>query len=122
MGNHNSLMKVDGVKIKTPSSFSWSLQDISASDAGRTDDAIMHKNRIAQKRKLSLAWNNPTKEQTSEILKAFNPEYITVVYPDAMSGSNESREFYSGDKTAPMKIWTVNNKRYSQISFDIIER
>ena len=117
-----AMIWADGVLIKTPSVFSWGLQDISDSDAGRTDDTVMHKNRIGQKRKISLAWNNPTREETASILQTFNPEYIMVTYPDALSGLNETREFYVGDRSAPMKIWTINNKRYSQISFDIIER
>ena len=117
-----AMIVVDGVEIKTPSSFSWGLQDISDSASGRTQDAVMHKNRTAQKRKISLGWNNPTKEDTAIILQAFNPEYIEVTYPDAMSGTDETRTFYVGDRSAPMKIWTVNNKRYSQISFNIIER
>ena len=117
-----SLIKVNGTVIKTPSSFSWGLQDISDSAAGRTQDVLMHKNRVSQKRKISLGWNNPTKEEAAQILQAFNPEYIDVTYPDAMSGTDETRTFYVGDRSAPMKIWTVSNKRYSQVSFDIIER
>lgn len=112
----------DGVLIKTPSVFSWGLQDISDSDAGRTDDTVMHKNRIGQKRKISLAWSNPTKDETVAILQAFNPEYVMVTYPDAMSGLNETREFYVGDRSAPIKIWNIGNKRYEQLAFDIIER
>lgn len=117
-----AMIEVNGVAIKTPSSFSWGLQDVSDSASGRTQDAVMHKNRIAQKRKISLSWSNPTKEETAVILQAFNPEYIQVKYPDAMSGTDETRTFYVGDRTAPIKIWTLNNKRYSQISFNIIER
>lgn len=116
------MIKVNGVTIKTPSGMTWGLQDVSDAAAGRTDDAVMHKNRIAQKVKLSLSWNNPTREEAAAILQTFNPEYIMVTYPDAMSGLNETREFYVGDRSAPMKIWTISNKRYSQISFDIIER
>ncbi len=82
----------------------------------------MHKNRVGQKRKIALGWNNPTKEEAAAILQAFNPEYINVTYPDAMSGTDETREFYVGDRSAPMKMWTVKKKIYSQISFDIIER
>lgn len=122
MGNHNNMLSVDGVKIKTPSSFVWGLQDVSASDSGRTDDTIMHKNRIGQKRTLSLTWNNLTREEIAAILKAFNPEYVQITYPDAMSGKNETRIFYVGDRSAPHKIWTVGNKRYEQLSFDVIER
>ena len=117
-----AMIKVNGTAVKTPSSFSWGLQDVSDSASGRTQDSIMHKNRVAQKRKIQLAWNNPTKEETAAILQAFNPEYIDVTYPDAMSGTNETRTFYVGDRSAPMKMWTVNRKIYSQVSFDIVER
>ena len=117
-----AMLYVNGAVVKTPSELTWGLQDVSDSDAGRTQDAIMHKNRIAQKIKLSLSWSNPTPAETASILQAFDPEYIDVTYPDAKSGGNETRTFYSGDKSAPVKIWTVGNKRYSQVSFDIIER
>ena len=117
-----SMIYVNGVAIKTPSSFSWGLQDISDAASGRTQDALMHKDRVAQKRKIQLSWSNPTKDETSTILQAFDPEYVNVTYLDAKSGLDETRTFYVGDRSAPMKIWTVNNKRYSQISFDIIER
>ena len=116
------MIKVGGVDIKTPSVFSWGLQDISDSAAGRTEDALMHKNRIAQKIKISLGWNNPSPTETAAILKAFNPEYIQITYPDAMTNTNQTRTFYVGDRTAPVKIWNVGNKRYSQVAFDVIER
>lgn len=90
--------------------FSWGLQDVSDSASGRTQDTIMHKNRVGQKRKIALGWNNPTKEEAAAILQAFNPEYINVTYPDAMSGTDETREFYVGDRSAPMKMWTVKRK------------
>ena len=122
MGYHNNMIEVDGVKIKTPSSFIWGLQDISASDAGRTDDALMHKNTVSKKRKIDLVWAMPTPEQAHDILVAFNPEYVSVRYYDPLDGESVTRCFYTGDKTAPVKIWTVNNKRYESISFNIIER
>jgi hypothetical protein len=116
------MISVNGVEMKTPSGFTWGLNDVSDSDSGRTTDALMHKNRIAQKRKITLEWQNPTAEEASKILKAFNPEYIEVNYPDAMSGSQQTRTFYVGDRSAPMKYWWIGNKRYSALSFDIIER
>lgn len=116
------MIKFDGVLMKSPSDFTWGLQDVSAADSGRTDDAKMHKNRVAQKRKLSLSWNGPTPQEASTILKAANPEYIEVTYPDPMSGEDETRTFYTGDKTAPFKVWSVSNKRYSLLSFDFIEQ
>lgn len=106
----------------SPSEHSWGLQDVSDSNAGRTQDALMHKNRIAQKRKIALGWNNPDAKEVSRVLTAFNPEYVDVRYQDAMSGEEEERVFYVGDRSAPMSWWVVGHKKYSKLSFDIVER
>lgn len=122
MSTNNTMIKVNGAWIKTPSSFSWGLQDVSASDAGRTQDALMHKNMVAQKRKVALTWAAPTPAEARAILTAFNSEYFNVTYYDPLDGDMVTRTFYAGDKSAPVKVWMANNKRYEQISFDIIER
>lgn len=120
-GNNMAMMLVDGVELPTPSTFEWGMIDVSASDSGRTQDAQMHKNRIAQKRQLKLSWSGTDTARTAKILQMVNPEYIRVTYPDAMSGTDETRTFYVGDRSAPIKIWTINNKRYETLSFDLIE-
>lgn len=117
-----AMITVDGVEMPCPSAFTWGLQDISAAESGRTDDALMHKNRVAQKRKISLRWNGKSCQETAKILQAFNPEYVSVRYPDKMSGVDETRTFYTGDKTAPVKTWQVGKKIIESISFDIVER
>lgn len=116
-----AMITVDGAAMPCPSTFQWGLQDISAAESGRTDDSIMHKNRVAQKRKISLAWNGVDWATTSQILSAFNPEYVQVTYPDMLSGTNETRTFYVGDRSAPVKWWWVGNQRMESVSFDIIE-
>lgn len=116
------MITVDGVEMPCPSKQTWGLQDISAAESGRTDDAIMHKNRVGQKRKLGLQWNGTDKQATARILQAFNPEYVHVTYEDPMSGSLETREFYVGDRTAMVAVWQTGNKRYESVGFDIIER
>lgn len=88
----------------------------------RTDDAVMHKNRVAQKRKLQLAWVGLDWQQTSAIMQAVQPEYMQVYYPDMLSGTYQTREMYVGDRTAPVKFWWTNRKMIEKISFDFIER
>lgn len=109
-----------------PSALEYGIQDVSAPDAGRVNDtnATMYKLRVAQKRKLKLTWNCPTDEEAHKILQAFNPEYFYVRYYDVLDGQYETRCFYSGDKTAPMKWFEIPGRptRYSTLSFDIIER
>ncbi len=110
-----------------PAQITWGLQDISAADAGRVQDAgnTMYKMRTSQKRKLQITWNYLTAAQASEILNAFNSEYFFVRYWDVMDNGWNIREFYAGDRSAPFKWFGLpNNKgtRYTTLSFDIIER
>ena len=106
----NIVIKVGGVTLpKEVSKFKWKKSDVSAKNAGRTQDVKMHKNRLAKKRTLSLGWVNLTKEQIHQILVAFDPEYIT-------------KEFYTGDMEANVKWWAKGHERYSTLDFDVIER
>ena len=116
-------MKIDGVSIPCPSSFTWGLQDVSAAESGRTDDAVMHKNRVAQKRKLSVGWNAPDWDMSCQIIQAVNPEYIQVEYPDPLDANKHAvRTFYVGDRSAPFKCWWIGNLRMEGLNFDLIER
>lgn len=120
--SYNSLIVVDGVALPQPYIYQWSLQDVSAPDAGRTLDALMHKNLVAQKRKLQLGWRGKDTGTTAMILQAFNPEYVTVQYFDMLDNQYETRTFYTGDRTVPVKLWWVGRHLIETISFDIIER
>lgn len=107
-----------------PSKMEYGLMDVSSDEAGRTMDAkaTMYKERICQKRKLNLAWSGTGPDETSRILKAVNPEYFYVRYFDALDGRWETREFYVGDRSAPVKSVWDGETRYETVSFDIIER
>ena len=115
-------LTVDGTELPCPSDFTWGLQDVSLGESGRTENAEMQKNRVAQKRKLEISWNGLTWAQCSAILTAVNPEYIMVRYPDLMDGEYQTREFYVGDRSAPFKSWFIGGQRVESLSFDFIER
>lgn len=116
------MITVEGTKLPCPSAYEWSLQDVSAGESGRTDDALMHKNRVAQKRKLKVEWVGKDWQETSTILQSVQKEYLQVRYPDMLSGQYETRTFYVGDRTTPVKLWFTNRKLIEKISFDFIER
>ena len=106
--------------LPCPSSYTWDMEDVSASDAGRTQDGAMHKKRIGQVVAVSLAWRNINDAAVSKILKAFNSEYLKVTYYDAMAGTFQTLIFYVGNRTAPMY-----NKRlglWQNLSFKIIDK
>ena len=122
MSYDNRLLIVDGTAIPQPYVYSWSLKDISAPDSGRTEDTIMHKDRIGQKRELKLSWRTKDTAEAAFILQAFDPEYISVRYFDVKDNAYETRTFYVGDRDAPVKVWMVGRHIIETISFDIIER
>ena len=116
----NPIRSVDGKYIKCPSSYLWKLEDVSAADAGRTEDTMMHKKRIGQVIGIELSWQNITTAEVSELLKAFDPEYIEVCYLDAKEGKFMTSQFYVGNRSAPL-----DNSRlgvWQNVSFNIIER
>jgi len=116
----NPIRTVNGAYIPVPSTYQWSEEDVSEPDAGRTEDGVMHKKMIRRCVKLSLGWNNIPTSIVSEILQAFDSEYLTVNYLDAKAGTFQTKTFYVGGRTAPM----YNNflSTWSNLTFNIIER
>ena len=119
--NQNPILSVDGVALsRYPSKYKWSLQDVSSSDAGRTEDVLMHKNRIGQKVKIELEFRALTTAECSQIMTVFNPEYVNVNFLDAMAGTYLTKTFYVGDRATP--LWSSNKGIWESLSFSIIER
>lgn len=124
MAYSNSTIAVNGsYAFPCPSSLEWGKQDVSDSNAGRAQyTGLMYKNKISEKVKLNLAWNALNPEQAHAVLKAFNYEYFDVTYYDPLEGTVVTKNFYVGDMSAPVYMWTENGKIYENVSFDIIER
>lgn len=119
MANINPIQSVGGVAVPAPSKYDWKLSDVSAADAGRTEDARMHKLRIAQKVHIELEWQNVKDDVAMTVLNAFNPEYINVNYYDYKAMGFLTKTFYVGDRSV-----TSYNRLLgiSTISFNIIEQ
>ena len=117
---YKPIRSVDGTVVPPPSSYQWELEDISASNAGRTEDGYMHKRKIRQAVRLSLSWNNLTTAEAVTVLNAFNPEYLQISYLDPMKGDFVQSEFYVGNRSAPLQNAVTG--RWTNISFNVIER
>lgn len=120
MSDYNPIKSVDGVAVKSPSVYKWKLEDLSASDAGRTEDTVMDKKRIGQLVGIELQWNKVSIADASKILKLFNPEYIKVEYLDAMQGKYVERTFYVGERSAP--LYNGELGLWDNIAFNLIGR
>lgn len=124
MASYNALNPIrkigSSTYVATPSTYQWSLQDVSDSDAGRTEDTLMHKNRISQKVKIELAWQNISTAVASEILNAFNPEYLDITYLDPKENGFVTKTFYVGDRATP--LYNSRMGVWENVAFNIIER
>lgn len=115
----NPIKSVGGITVPVPSKYDWKLSDVSSADAGRTEDALMHKMRIAQKVHIELEWQNIGDSAAQTILTAFQPEYINIQYYDYKSMSFQTKRFYVGDRnvTTYSRILGI-----STVAFNIIEQ
>lgn len=117
-----AMITVDGVVMPAPSKDEWSIQDVSIGESGRDDTGYMYKGRVTSKVKLVLEWAGKDPVTAQSILGAFQPEYISVNYFDPLVGDYTTKTFYTGDRSAKVKIWSENSKIFETVSFDIIER
>lgn len=120
MGGYNPIQSVDGVPIPAPTAYEWGLQDVSKEGSGRDESVSMQKGRIGQVRKLTLGWENVKISDAAKIFRAFNPEYVTVKYLDAMSGAMITEVCYVGDRTAA--LWNTKNAVWKNIGFSITSK
>ena len=105
--------------VPSPSKYDWKLSDVSSPTSGRTEDGLMHKDRITQKVHLELEWAYIGDNDAQTILNAFNPEYLDVQYYDYMAKAVQAKNFYVGDR----QVTTYNRvQKLSTISFNIIEQ
>lgn len=118
---YNPIKSVGGVtNLPVPSKYDWKLSDVSAADAGRTEDALMHKMMIAQKVHIELEWQNVSDSAARQILAAFNAsEYLNVNYYDYKAMAYQTKTFYVGDRS----VTSYNRVRgIGTVSFNIIEQ
>ena len=116
------ILKINDTVLQTPAEVTWALQDISSPNSGRTLDGVMHKDRVAQKVKLSCKWPHMPVSEASTLLKNVNSQVsFQLTYFDVMQGGLRTATFYVGDRTAPLDwIWD-DDQTVKDVSFDFIE-
>lgn len=106
--------------LPVPSKYVFHLHDISDSEAGRLESLTMLKMRRGQSCSIDVEWAYPTLTQCSNILKAFDSEYVEVKYLDAKEGTEQTDVFYVGDRVSP--LWNNTEGRWESVGFTIIRQ
>lgn len=116
------ILKINDTILKTPADVTWSLQDLSSPDTGRTLDGVMHKDRVAQKVKLTCKWPAMSTVDASTLLKAVNASVnFQLTYFDVQENANRTATFYVGDRSAPYLWIREDSKMVENVAFDFIE-
>jgi len=124
--NKNPIQSINGNTIKCPSQYDPAWEDVSKSTAGRTEDGIMHPEKIGTTRAYSMQWQNISFDEASSVLKTIAPLRIgetfsaTVFDLELGEKANDyfiTKTFYVGNRAS-----TVYNMQLEicTITFKII--
>lgn len=108
-------------ELPVPQGMDIGLQDISSSNAGRTESTLMMKERIGKAPRFDIHYTNVDSDIVSTATSLVSAEYFNLLYPDWDNGGNYAfGQFYRGDVSlAPyngeLDIW-------SKVSFSLIKR
>lgn len=121
MENYN--LTISGTAVKSPQSYQVVIQDI---DAKATRDArgMLHRDRIATKRKIIATWAPLSLSECKALLDSVKDEFFSVKYLDPWDGGMATRTFYVGDRSAPALTFIDNMGGYywKNVSFDLVEQ
>lgn len=116
------MLKINGVAMASPSEFKVDISDLDG-ETGRNAKGNLIRDRVAVKRKLECAWAPLKDNEISKLLQAVQSSFFQVEYPDPMTGNNQIKTFYVGDRSAPM-YWKDGSGQYlwQGLSMNLIER
>ena len=100
----------------------WQRNDVDGPDAGRTMDALMHRERVSTKIRLDITCRPMTSAEARVVLQTIYPEYVTVRYTDPMIGDT-TKTMYSNNNPATFYCLRSNGEEvWTGITFPLIER
>lgn len=99
---YQGTLYIDGVKVPTPQTYNWGLEDLDGEEGTGRNNATgeMFRDRVSTKIKLSFTWPPLSVADTSRLLKALRPVFIEVRYLDALEGDYVTKTFYAGPQSA----------------------
>lgn len=119
-----SNLLINGVEVKPPQEFTVTLNTIDADSSGRNANGTMVRDIITQKVKIEAKWGPLSSQESSLILKSVKGKFFTLNYPDPEEGTQMTKTFYVGDRSAPAYSWNEKLQRveWSNLAMNFIER
>lgn len=115
------MIEFDSVEIPTPGSYTVSVNDISKAERNANGTIIIE--RIATKRKIELSWPYLSSADLSTLFSNFSSNtFISVTYPDPVTGAARTGTFYAGDRSAGAIDYQAGVIRWKDVKFNLIEQ
>ena len=123
MAKFRQILKLAGVELPLPDSYSQTIADLSSTQTGRTLDGRAHKDVIAVKDTIPLKWSRLEWEKAAEIANAVDGiEYAVMQYMDVRNPYEMTKtEVYVGDRKAEFVEADTDGKVYWSLEFSRIE-
>jgi hypothetical protein len=102
--------------------FKWEYNDVDAPKSGRTLDAVMHRGRVTDKRKISIKLVPVTLAQCTSIISALRTQYIGINTNMLPEGAVSFTAYNSSRNGGVGFIDTSGAVMNRDVSFNIIER
>lgn len=114
--------KFNGTDIRTPTSFTWDMEDDEAGGE-KTADGKEHSTIVASKVALSYQWSDPSVEETATIFQLVAASrYVSITYPDPTTGGFTTGTFKPTKKGVPFRELRVGERLYQTLSLDFKEQ
>ena len=116
------MLIINGSAVKSPSSMEISLFDVGdASKRNAAGEQII--DRIATKRRLSLAWSVMTPEQLSGLFSAIGDQpFFTVSYPDPVTGLARTATCFCDERSTGVLRMAAGVPLWRDVSMTWTER
>lgn len=114
--------KIDGVAIPTPSTYNFSLEDLSSEETGRTLDGIMHKDIVASKDRYDCTWKKLSWADAATLLNAVEGKtQVQFTHADPrVPNQFITGNFYIGQRTSVALNLKDTKHAWVDIAFSFI--
>ena len=116
------ILKINGVDMLSyiaQKGIKWQRNDLDGSNAGRTMDGTMHRERVTSKVRLDITCLPLSSTDAQIVLNAIFPEDVDVEYTDPLYG-HVYKTMYSNN--TPASYINTTTDMWEGITFPLIER
>ncbi len=111
----------DFTRLLSEGGIQWSRNDLDSDKSGRTLDGVMHRSRVAVKRKLTVECMRMDTQTIMDLNRALLPKFVTVTYLDPIDGVT-TRTFYGSSVESTTQIVLEGETYWEGTRFSLVER